>query len=281
MISHELHQSMRKNSPERKIAANQLKQLKKLERSNNGYQEWRTGFDYKDCLSGIDHFLEYVKSTQSNVVLDIGTGSALGIGDLFLEKRKSGLIFKATGLRKDKEVKKNLQIGIGERNFYLTSAERLQGIASNSVGGLFGLCSIAYSESPHLTVRQIDRVGVPGAIFKGTFRGDDPRFENEEVYSFYEKTKYKTHEPFYKSFQELGYDIATYKGWDGTILVAIKPGNTTRLTAIDILRADKQDWVYPELEMIKKIGRKVQRFDIAVERLGRKVYSSSSGKRDL
>jgi len=176
----------------------------------------RSGRDYIENLDGVKHLFSYIRKLSSNTILDIGAGTTRGIADISKSILGQQLHFEATVLT-HKATEANM---LGKEDVHVTSAEMLRGIPDNSVGGIISVQSLRYSKAPMLAAQSIDRVLVPGGVFKAAWL-----LQNADE--------------FYKTFRELGYDIAYNEAWEKDhIMLAIKKGNPTKITAAQLLAAD-------------------------------------------
>ena len=189
----------------------------------------RSGTEYVYRLGGLKHALHYLKELNdsglgSNLVLDIGAGTGRAIYEVSKMPMSDGFDFEVTALRNDIKLKEKFP----KEQIHQTSIETLKGVKDNSVGLVIGVNSVAYSASPRLAVESIDRVLVPGGIFKGTFSVPGTSLN-------YNESIFKGPEDFIKYFSELGYDVSfieenkfstTYqRTFSNSVILAIKPGN--------------------------------------------------------
>lgn len=204
-----------------------------------GYQRSRSGEFYVRMLHGLEHFFQFVgEIKESSVVIDIGAGTTRGISELAVANSKRGLDFHATILTPLREVNSSW-VGVSklERSrIHITSAEALRGFASKSVAGIISLHALSYTASPELAVRRINEVLVDGGVVKSTI------WTKEEAPAKYDE--------FIGTFRSLGYDITTQtaeeRGYSPrfyTLLLAIKPGGDSRISAEELLRMDESHLV--------------------------------------
>lgn len=188
---------------------------------NHRYNLSRGISGYLSELSGLSGTFKYIEQfLESKIVVDVGTGSGFGWFDI--SKKYSGnLDFWATNLVYREELRQMF----GNR-IRFTPVEFMKGFESESVAGIIALNSVAYSSNPKMAISQIDRVLVPGGIFKASFRNPNDDFRTME-YGF------QTHERFTRQLIDLGYDVALC---DGNVVLALKPG--TDKEAIDVFRSD-------------------------------------------
>lgn len=176
------------------------------------YETYRTGDQYIAYLGGLEHLFKYVRTLPSQKVLDIGAGKGKALPFLAKSRIGEGLIFEGTALLSSSKT---------DAKLYLTSAEVLRGVASNSYGAVLALISLSYVKTPEFAAEQIDRVLVPGGIIKFTFPLEDIHHKNRagEVVNQAAGQKYA------ELFRKRGYDVATI-GMDDTarLVVGIKPG---------------------------------------------------------
>jgi SAM-dependent methyltransferase len=189
----------------------------------------RSRKEYFQFLGGLTGTLDYVKRTSSNLVIDIGAGTTRGVSEIAQSDEGQGLDFRATVMQDDT----NIANYLGTDKTILTSVEKLEGIADQSVGLAIGLNSIAYSTEPKKAVESIDRVLIPGGVLKATFQ--DPEREHALV-------PMKPADDIEAALLAKGYDTAKIKNPDQNtavyILLALKKGAT--VTAEELLHADIQ-----------------------------------------
>lgn len=223
----------------RNKVAKQLKKIRSIERSlkvpySDFYSTGRKANEYVTLLSGVKNFFNYVRGLgENNLILDIGAGEMTAINQFAQSSLGEGLRFEATILTQPK-TENNLKMV----KSYQVPVETLQGIPDRSVGGIMGVLSIAYSITPILAIKSIDRVLVPGGIIKGAFRNMDTG--GKRGYAGIRKSL-----DFKKGFQELGYDVAvdrwsSQSGRYESVLLAIKPGGKNPSRAEELLRTDAE-----------------------------------------
>jgi SAM-dependent methyltransferase len=123
----------------------------------------RNGRKYAEMMNGLTATLDYVGSLpDSNIVLDLGTGTGRACADL--ARQFKNLTFIGTGLHRYPGTERFLSGG----KFILTSGENL-GIKDKSIAGVIANSSITYSHAQQLIAKRIDEVLVPGGIVKATF----------------------------------------------------------------------------------------------------------------
>jgi len=219
----------------------------------------RSGTSYQQLLLGFDETFKYLKKLGSNVVLDIGAGTTHSAADLKREYAWLGLDFQATTLSLgllsedlqdgmqtrmlqyhptkkgeggEENPKTYADVYIGEKKRHITSAEVLHGIDDNSIACVLSLHSIAYSNAPDLAIGSIDRVLVPGGVFKGFFPIKKP----------YNKVDGSPALEFIKELIKRGYDVQTsvalhYRG--SVVISAIKPGGPKGVKAGELFYNDR------------------------------------------
>lgn len=226
------------SSPEKQEIASQLLEMRAYERrlrinpeEGDKPENWdRDMYGYLFWLNGLTAFLNHARSLgRGSLILDLGAGTTRGISEIASSAMGQGLNFEATVLSNRPEIKDNL----GLEKTHITSAESLRGIATNSVSAIIALNSLSYSAAPHIAIKRIDDVLVPGGLIKAAFkvkegRGDDSIGE----------LNYQPHDYFSMCLRDLGYDVAISDLESEEILVAIKPGANVRLSAKELLRID-------------------------------------------
>jgi len=209
-----------KGSKERIAAARQLRNARAREREQFAYTVDRTGADYIQELGGVRHLFSYVKTLGNPKVLDIGAGTTRGVSELAQSALSEGLDFEATVLRNRLGVKENL----GEEQTHITSAETLRGIPDLSVACVIAVYSTSYSDAPNLVIESIDRVLVPGGAVK---MGGYEKIFNQ----------------FIHLLQARGYDVDDREKWgEFRVLLAIKPGGASTVTAAELIKADEESF---------------------------------------
>lgn len=232
---------------QRNAIISQISAARKSEKENKkgSYEFHRTG---KECLyrsGGLEHFFEYLKTLESNKVLDIGVGTGNASYSISKMPISAGLDFEVTALRNVPELVKNFPL----KKIHITSVESLKGIPNGTLAGVIGVNSIGYSQYPELAIKRIDEVLAPGGALKATFAMFGKSKSND-------KLDFKSPEKFIGYLIDLGYDVAsTNSGFyslsdplkkDSTqgssktnsIVLAIKPGNPDSPSAKDLLNLD-------------------------------------------
>jgi ubiquinone/menaquinone biosynthesis C-methylase UbiE len=205
--------------PKRSEVAKAITRARTQERIGSPYKINRAGWEYAHQLAGLEHLFSYVRNLPSKTVLDIGSGTTEGVHDISQNAIAEGLHFEATVLRPRSEIAENL----GLKDTHITSGEVLRGIPDASIGCIIALHSLRYSAAPELAAKSIHRVLVPGGVLKAA--------KLEHAFS-----------KIYDTLETLGYDINVYEIWGGTsVLLAIKPGNISGMTAAQLLQLDKED----------------------------------------
>lgn len=212
-----------KDDPHRDLIARQIWRARSAERGGE-YRTGRPGFAYIDELDGIQNLFAYVKKLPVKKVIDVGAGTTSGIAEISKSTMAEGLDFGATVLRMRPEIEENL----GTKRTHVTSVEALRGIPDGSVACVIAVYSIAYSAAPEIAVRSVDRVLVPGGVFKGVFG------------TKFSRSRYGLAEDAYfrGQLQDLRYDIAVRRRETSNILLAIKPGGSIPVSAKELLELD-------------------------------------------
>ena len=168
--------------------------------------------NYQKDFGGLRQFLNYVERLSHPHILDIGAGEATAARELAAEY-SSHLTFEATGLTPPTEPT--------PFPFHITTGEDLLGVRTASVGGILSRFSLAYSTNPEMVVDAIDRVLVPGGVFKGVFfnAGDFPPECAENIRLYYD-------EAFHDTFARQGFDVAH----DGDLGIVLAKKPTQRKT---------------------------------------------------
>lgn len=196
-----------------------LRKVAIAERGEAVYAVNRDALAYLLGFGGLTESFKYIKQLKSNVVVDIGTGKGLAWSEL-AGKYGNGLEFWATNLVYDKHL-----VDLFNDRVKFTPVEFMKGFTDESVGGVIAMKSIAYSASPEMAMRAIDRILVPGGLIKASFRGPE---ESGIV-----DLGYQTHHKFTESLKSLGYDIGVL---GDEVVLAVKPGGGVK--AKDILTKD-------------------------------------------
>jgi hypothetical protein len=214
-----------KGHPERNKVADKIKILRSVDR--RAYEIGRDGIEYVRELQGVEKLFQYVRDlNSSNRILDIGAGRTRGIRDLSKSQYGEGLTFEATVLTMPEINEWTLR----RDQIHKTSVELLNGIEDESIGGALGVYSVAYSESPQFAARGINRILVPGGVFKGAFNNQN---------GIHDAGLKRFHE-FQQEFTALGYGTAFAEGSNGDVLLAIKSGGTKEIDAAALLQADRE-----------------------------------------
>lgn len=217
----------------RNTIAKQIREIRNIERARL-YETERDGIKYIQKLLGVLCLFDYVRRLGStSLILDIGAGSTSGIYDLSTSSLGAGLLFEATVLSRNPALVNYLP----NKQIHVTSVERLRGIKDASVGGVLGVYSVGYSDEPALAITSLDRVLVPGGVFKGTFhkKPTSPDEAKQNPFGF------KEYDQFRDAFSGFGYDTAVENnGASADILLAIKPDGPEQVKAASLLEADKK-----------------------------------------
>ncbi|HWY78971.1 MAG TPA: methyltransferase domain-containing protein [Candidatus Sulfotelmatobacter sp.] len=181
--------------------------------------------DYMRSFPSLVSFLEYVRyQTESNKILDIGAGKAVGINELAGDPLGEGLDFTATGL----VAPYNSTDEPNKVPYLTTSGEFLAGVTDESIGGVLSLHSITYTPSRQKTVNALDRVLVPGGIVMTKVI--------ETITSGHKGLFITKADEFEPHFKGKGYDTASQIGSFSAILVARKPGGRATISAQQLLQ---------------------------------------------
>ncbi len=187
---------------------------------------------YVHRLNGLSGYFDHIRNFEGEkIVFDIGSGTTRGIAEIAKSEMGRDIDFRATVLRNMKKISGAASLGPGK--VFKTSVERLTGIEDGSVSGIISNSGLAYSIEPEITVDSIDRVLRPGGVVKADFEIDDGEKRSDRPYTYR-----RSYRRFAKRFSELGYDIAfEFRG--GVVLLAIKPGSSSDVTAVELLRSDE------------------------------------------
>ncbi len=223
------------NKEDRIRAAQQICSTRGDEKDRRGiptnFKVNRDAYEYFEELGGIKKLLEYLKILKITKILDIGSGTGRAINEISNSDLGQGFEFVGTSLFKypDEDAKK----------IHLTSAEVLRGIPASSFGAVLSVCGVGYSDAPNLVAEQINRVLVPGGVFKGSFADERP--------VTYGSSTLKRYDDLRLALQKKGYDTAIVPDFldvpsrekEDTILLAIKSNPSLVLPhAVDLLMED-------------------------------------------
>ncbi len=232
----------------RNTAARKIKRIRRKEYKQglDLYQQERSGIHYLKWLGGLQGTFRYAQGLPSNLVVDIGAGSTRGIKSISEQKFAKKFKFKATVLSINTvnvsqpdvdnlystNLKEKIDENLGLENVHITSAEALRPFANNSTAIVLSLYSLPYCGSPELAVQNIDRILVPGGIFKGVFPID-------MLYALYGEKRLQKFTPLFEEYQ---YDIAVHvKNFFQSkigILLAIKKDKERQISAQNVLNED-------------------------------------------
>ncbi|MDO8522061.1 MAG: methyltransferase domain-containing protein [bacterium] len=187
----------------------------------------RSGSEYISNFNGVKTLFEYTKKLQSQVILDLGAGTARAIREISESNLGSGLVFSATVLRHSPEITKYLGIS----KVHISPVETLRGVADSSIGCVLANLSIAYSVSPNLAVKSIDRVLVPGGALKAVFPSLTQSIKRAGVL--------QDSRIFKLELESIGYDTYENRGPQLTVLLAVKPGKAIEGAAQNLYFADE------------------------------------------
>lgn len=228
------------NQEARKKVKQQIRATREYERKWRGirgmaYDVNRSEGSYMIALKGFSKLFDYLKTRKITKVLDIGAGTGRAIDEISKSEEGQGLDFVGTTLAKNPKRESSQKI-------HITSAEVLRGIPSNSFGAVLAVFSVGYSDAPKLVAEQIDRILVPGGVFKGAF---SPAGVGGIKYD--ENVMLKSYDRLYFALKEKGYDCATLMEIPAArrkieldqILLAVKPDPaSTPPPAKDLLQSD-------------------------------------------
>jgi len=222
---------------ERVQIAEQIKKARKSEREDQKYECHRSGKEYFYRIGGLKNLFQYLKSLPSNKVLDVGAGTGNASYRISQMPISDGLDFEITALRNSPELMNNFP----KEKTHITEVESLNGIKNESLAGVIGVNSIAYSINPKLVVERIDEVLIKGGVVKATFN----KFGVSHDYG---GLVFKGPEKFIEVFASLGYDSSFIENkfsaeddfgvFVNSIILAIKPGNPKAPSAKELLDLD-------------------------------------------
>jgi SAM-dependent methyltransferase len=229
---------------ERKQIADQLKKARTTERSANeeSYLIHRSGKECLFRLGGLRYFFNYIRTLNTNKVLDIGVGTGNASSVISKMDISAGLDFEVTALRNLQDLAKNFS----KDKIHITEVESLRGIPNESVAGVIGVNSIAYATYPKFAVKRINEVLISGGAVKATFHSIGGGSNHDGAI-------FKGPEKFAEAFKSLGYDVVYVDnrfivdtndgpeplvGASNSIVVAIKPGNAHAPQARELLSLD-------------------------------------------
>jgi len=226
---------------ERKKLAVHIKNARISERKDDidTYVLERTGKEYMYEMGGLKSLFKYIRSLDSNIVLDVGAGKGTASYRLKKMPIASGLDLHVTVLRNSAEISKY----IPQEKIHVTDIETLRGLKPLSVGGIIASSSIAYSVLPEAAAKRIDEVLISGGVVKATFAPKGKGGRNSG-FVVHDQVEFET------LFRNLGYDVAseqfsfTALGTSNnefksnSILIAIKPGNSKAPSAKKLLNSD-------------------------------------------
>lgn len=225
-----------KGHPERTKVADKIRTLRSVERT---YETGRDGVEYVRELQGVQELFQYVRDLNTGArIIDIGAGVTRAMRDFSKVSFGEGLSFGATVLTKPEISEWTLS----SDQIHITPVELLNGIENESVGGALGVYSVAYSENPKFAVRGLNRVLVPGGVFKGVFKS-----KNGE-----HGAGLKSYHEFQDEFRDLGYDTASFEGDRGDIFLAIKPGGSiNEIDAATLLEQDRKSTATQTIKLLE------------------------------
>lgn len=198
----------------------------------------RGAIQYLELLGGIEKFFQYVKKLPKNKVIDLGAGTARAVGEFSRSEISKDIQFLATDVIRHKELTDNIDTEM----FKKTPAEVLKGVEDESVGGLVSVIGAAsYSESIPLLADTIDRVLVPGGVFKATLLGwkekdGKPDPEDQAYWLRYEDLKIFLEENY--GFEVYGHSFV-HNNEPLVLFIGVKPPYEEK-SAMNLLEADLQ-----------------------------------------
>jgi SAM-dependent methyltransferase len=225
---------------ERKAAAASIRKARKHERGEvdpNGrvYKVERTGKEYLYRLGGLEHLVEYLKTLDSNKILDVGAGTGTATSYIARMEAMQDFDVHATVLNPTPETLERL----GDK-IHVTSV-----IDNESLAAVLGVNSIAYAASAKLAVHRLSEVLVPGGVVKATFStfGDPVNYQG---------SIFKGPEDFIAQFAMKGFDLSFRDnhflevgemgpiaiGSRNSIVLAIKAGNPNAPSAQQLMDLD-------------------------------------------
>lgn len=212
-------------------------ELRRLERSG-ALEDTRTLSDYVKCLQGIRGTLLHVSQHgATRRGLDIGIGQGIGLLGLAELARTYGVTFEGTGLTKPAAFE--TVSGDARPRFHRTTAERLRDVPNNSYDVVTSVFGAAYAEQTS-SAKRINEILAPGGIFKGTFTVK--RLSGQHKRGMHAVAEFE------KTLLELGYDVFSAEipedrdpniNTEHALLVAVKPGSASSLSAKEVFEMDK------------------------------------------
>jgi hypothetical protein len=186
----------------------------------------RTGKEFLCRIGGLEHLFKYARSLNSNVILDIGTGTGKASRAISRMAIASGFDYHVSALRNTPELLKRFP----KDKIHITGAETLRGIQNNSTGVILGLNSLGYSVRPRIVAQRLNEVLVAGGVIKGTFNtiGGFSKYGESEIRDPQTMGKYLSEMGYDVSFKDFGFYVVGVENvgpfLSNAILVAIKPG---------------------------------------------------------
>lgn len=230
------------------LVAAQIERVRKLELTNP-YTNNRGDVWYIQMLQGYKHLFNYLRNAfegSESTVLDVGAGTTRAVKEIEGSSWGKGLRFEATVLDMDQVIEGNLP----EDRIHVTPVEELSGIADKSMAAILSVFSVGYSDVPDLAVESIDRVLMPGGVFKGNFHL--PLWVGHK-----HELGYKTEELFENKFIDLGFDVAKIENemLNIVVLIAVKQGGTKMVSAKELINLDQADCDEHVLEALSEHKR--------------------------
>lgn len=201
----------------------------------------RDAKQYNNYFLGLSHFFSYVEETDTlpDTIVEIGVGKGNGFSQI--AKDHSELQFIGTALNTDlvtAKIPDNATVQMG-------ATEELHQIKDRSVGGIYGLYSVSYSD-PGLAIKRMDEVLAPGGAIKLVLTENDTEggMTGFATFAMYlEELGYSWH-AYTTSTTDTISTIASERGLPHVVLTAIKP-DTERKTmpAKELFNLDLQNFL--------------------------------------
>lgn len=217
------HQAQLERAKLRQEAAQQIRKIRAIERTNNAYALDMTFADVLYEVPVLQPALEYIQTGNiPHAVLEIGIGTGASFAAMATSSLGEGIDFTGTALSHHPPMDilpENAQV-------HLTSAESLANrkIAFQSQGLAFSIKALGFSIYPEADVDNIHRVLAPGGIFIATFKKKHGSYGHKWD-RLYKKWGYQQHDRFSQELAKHQYSIRIIEQENGDdILLAIKPG---------------------------------------------------------
>ncbi len=229
------------DNPRARIAQ-QIRAFRATERAGK-IQDERDLVEYAIDLSGLGATIEHVvKNGQTKRILDRGAGKGMALIDLIALKENQGVTFEGTGLIAPAALD---SLAADKRPVVsLTPAEILK-VSNDSYDAIFSDFGLGYAE-PALAMKRIDQLLAPGGILKFSCTverlkgGHHPKglHAPSEFVSELVALGYPQQNIFVVEVPE---DADPKTNTTHAIIVAIKPGGATTITAEEVFQNDKQN----------------------------------------